>query len=38
MTPVRLVQLVDANDTDPITGNPTYVRLPYDGTEGQSGL
>ena len=35
MTPVRLVQLVDANDTDPITGNPTYAApfdRPYDWT------
>ena len=35
MTPVRLVQLVDANDTDPITGNPTYATpfdRPYDWT------
>jgi glycerophosphoryl diester phosphodiesterase len=35
MTPVRLVQLVDANDTDPVTGNPTYKRpfdRPYDWT------
>jgi glycerophosphoryl diester phosphodiesterase len=29
MTPVRLVQLVDANDTDPITGTPTYAP-PFD--------
>ena len=35
MTPVRLVQLVDANDTDPVTGNPTYAPpfdRPYDWT------
>jgi glycerophosphoryl diester phosphodiesterase len=35
MTPVRLVQLVDANDTDPVTGNPTYAApfdRPYDWT------
>src|SRR5829696_1195227 len=35
MTQVRLVQLVDANDTDPITGNPTYAApfdRPYDWT------
>ena len=35
MTPVRLVQLVDANDTDPITGEPTYAApfdRPYDWT------
>ena len=35
MTPVRLVQLVDANDTDPITGKPTYAApfdRPYDWT------
>ena len=35
LTPVRLVQLVDANDTDPITGNPTYAApfdRPYDWT------
>ena len=29
MTPVRLVQLVDAYDTDPLTGNPTYDADPY---------
>jgi|SRR5215204_3649596 len=29
MTPVRLVQLVDAYDTDPVTGNPTYDKAPY---------
>jgi glycerophosphoryl diester phosphodiesterase len=35
MTRVRLVQLMDANDTDPITGNPTYAPpfdRPYDWT------
>jgi len=35
MTQVRLVQLVDANDTDLITGNPTYAApfdRPYDWT------
>jgi glycerophosphoryl diester phosphodiesterase len=35
MTPVRLVQLVDAADTDPVTGNPTYSPpwdRPYDWT------
>jgi glycerophosphoryl diester phosphodiesterase len=33
MTPVRLVQLMDAFDTDPITGNPTFDApndRPYD--------
>ena len=35
LTPVRLVQLVDANDTDPVTGLPTYAApfdRPYDWT------
>ena len=29
MTPVRLVQLVDAFGTDDVTGNPTYDEAPY---------
>jgi glycerophosphoryl diester phosphodiesterase len=35
MTRVRLIQLMDANDTDPVTGNPTYAPpfdRPYDWT------
>jgi glycerophosphoryl diester phosphodiesterase len=35
MTPVRLIQLMDANDTDPVTGMPTYAPpfdRPYDWT------
>ena len=35
MTPVRLVQLMDAFDTDPVTGNPTFEPpndRPYDWT------
>jgi glycerophosphoryl diester phosphodiesterase len=35
MTPVRLIQLMDANDTDPVTGLPTYAPpfdRPYDWT------
>ena len=35
MTPVRLIQLMDANDTDPVTGRPTYAPpfdRPYDWT------
>jgi glycerophosphoryl diester phosphodiesterase len=35
MTPVRLIQLMDANDTDPATGLPTYAPpfdRPYDWT------
>jgi glycerophosphoryl diester phosphodiesterase len=38
MTPVRLVQLMDANDTDPVTGLPTYAApfdRPYDWTFSQ---
>jgi glycerophosphoryl diester phosphodiesterase len=36
MTPVRLVQLMDASDTDPVTGVPVYLndefKQPYDWT------
>jgi len=41
MTNVRLIQLMDANDTDPVTGNPTYAPpydRPYDWTvSGRTG-